>query len=124
MRIVLIHWKIRLDGVEAFLHFWREQAIVEDRAGLIGEFLSTAVDRSATLPWITWDLADQPSRYRSFVNVGIWQDAEAFHDQVSKYFSTEKEDFEYEPRVRALLDPEHWRIGERPLPTRDSDGVY
>ena len=123
MQIVLIHWKIRPDGEAAFLHFWREQAIVEDRSGLVGEFLSATVDKSKLLPWITWDLADKPGCYRSFVNVGIWQDAAEFHDQVSKYFATEKKDFECEPRVRALLTPEHWRIGKGHLPTSDSDGV-
>ena len=140
MQIVLIHWKIRPDGMADFYRFWREQAIVEDRAGLVGEFLSAVEDQaglvgkflSATagtskFDWINWDdLADKPGCYRSFINVGIWQDAAVFQDQVAKYFptdKTDKKDFEYEPRVRALLTPEHWRIGGRRLPTCDSDGV-
>ena len=40
MVIVFIHWKIIPNKVDNFLEYWRKTAIVENRDGLIGEFLS------------------------------------------------------------------------------------
>lgn len=44
MIVALIHWRIKPDeaSIAEFLKFWREQATVGDRAGLVGEFLSEA----------------------------------------------------------------------------------
>ena len=42
MIIVFIHWKIKPEPemVKEFLEFWKTAAVVEDRTGLIVEFLS------------------------------------------------------------------------------------
>lgn len=112
MVIALIHWKIRPDRV------------VQDRRGLIGEFLSEACHTNE-FPWITWDLVGREGVYCSFVNVGMWSDAEEFHDQIGKYFTRKaaSKEFEYESRVRTILRPACWRIGDSHLPGHDSDGT-
>ena len=124
MVIVLIHWKIKPGSVADFLDYWRKVATVQDRAGLIGEFLSEACHTSE-FPWITWDLTGHEGVYRSFVNVGMWAKAEDFHDQIAKYFrdGVEPQDFEHEPRVRTVLRPRCWRMGDSSLPVHDSGGT-
>ena len=81
MVIALIHWKIKPDMADEFRDYWRKEAVVQDRRGLIGEFLSEAC-HTGEFPWITWDLAGCEDVYRSFVNVGMWSDAGEFHDQI------------------------------------------
>ena len=66
MVIVLIQWKIKPDSVEDFLRFWKEEAIVQDREGLVGEFLSEA-HSTAEYSWINWQLTGCEQEYRSFV---------------------------------------------------------
>ena len=124
MIIVVIHWKIKPDRVDEFLKFWRRKAIVEDRRGLIGEFLSEG-HSTAEFGWITWPLTSCEGEYRSFVNVGYWNSGEEFQSQVGKYFdsSTGKKDFEAEPRLRTALKPKCWRMGDSKLPLHDSGGV-
>ena len=123
MVIAIIHWKIKPEKVEEFLEYWRKEAVVQDRGGLIGEFLSEACDRSE-FAWITWDLTGSDV-YRSFVNVGLWTNPAAFHDQIGKYFNDKAppKEFEYEPRVRTILRPKCWRIGDSRLPVHDSGGT-
>ena len=121
MVVVLLHWKIVPAKVTDFMKNWKQEAVVQDRRGLIGEFLTEA--HSATeLDWITWDLT---GGYRSFINVGLWSDAGAFHDQIAMYFETRtgKHDFAYRARVRTLLEPSCWRLGEFSLPAHDSKSV-
>ena len=122
--IVLIHWKIKPDRVEDFLCFWKKKATVDNRRGLVGEFLTEA-HSSAEYPWITWHLTGCEGKYRSFINVGYWAYAEDFREQVDKYFdtSTGVKCFEFEPRVRTVLKPQCWRLGDAPLPIHDSGGV-
>ena len=122
MVIALIHWKIKPNKVDKFLKFWRKLALVQDRKGLIGEFLSEAC-HTTEFPWITWDITGHEGVYRSFVNVGIWGDAEDFHDQIGKYFTEKKKKFEYEPRIRTILRPACWRMGDSRLPIHDSGGT-
>ena len=122
MVIALIHWKIKPDKVDAFLDYWKKAAVVQDRKGLIGEFLSEACHTSE-FPWITWDITGCEGVYRSFVNVGIWSDAEEFHSQIARYFSSSTKDFEHEPRIRTILRPLHWRMGASCLPVHDSGGT-
>ena len=73
MIIVLIHWKIKPDQemVDEFLQFWRQTALIDDRRGLIGEFLTEA-HSTAEYGWITWQLTGCEGEYRSFINVGYW----------------------------------------------------
>ena len=122
MVIVLVHWKIKPKRVDVFFEYWRKVVAVQDRAGLIGEFLSEACHASE-FPWITWELTRREGVYRSFVNVGMWTSAEGFHDQIAKYFrdGVEPQDFEHEPRVRTVLRPRCWRMGDSSLPVHDSD---
>ena len=124
MVIVLVRWKIKPSKVEAFLEYWRKTAIVQDREGLVGEFLSEACHTSE-FPWITWDLTGCEGVYRSFVNVGIWNNAKDFHEQIGKYFKgkAKRQNFEYEERIRAILRPTCWRMGDAKLPIHCSDGT-
>lgn len=125
MVIALIHWKIKPDMVREFLEYWRTKAVVQDRSGLIGEFLSEPCDISE-YQWITWYLAPIGENvYTSFINVGIWDNAEGFHDQIGKYFKegAKRLDFEHCPRTRTILRPDSWRVGHSSLPLHDSRGT-
>ncbi|MCY4141073.1 MAG: hypothetical protein OXF56_22755 [Rhodobacteraceae bacterium] len=124
MIIVVIHWKIKPDMVDEFLKFWRKKAIVEDRSGLIGEFLSEG-HSIAEFDWITCPLTGCEGKYRSFVNVGYWKSGKEFQAQVGRYFdsSTGQKKFEAEPRSRTALKPKCWRMGDGTLPVHDSGGV-
>lgn len=124
MIIVVIHWKIKPELVEEFLESWKKTAVVGDRRGLVGEFLTEA-HSTAEYPWITWDLAGCEGKYRSFINVGYWDSAQEFQEQIGKYFetSTGMQKFEAEPRVRTALKPKCWRMGDSNLPIHDSGGV-
>ena len=124
MNIILVDWKIVVGREKEFKQHWRAGLPVDDRRRMVGEFLSAVSPKDATYPWITWELADS-NNYSRFINVGIWADADAFHDQIGRYFdpANGKADFEYELRKRALLTPECWRMGDWPLPKRDSGGV-
>ena len=124
MIIVMIHWKIVPDRVDEFLEFWRKEALINDRRGLVGEFLTEA-HSTAEFEWITWQLTGCEGEYRSYVNIGYWDNAKEFYKQVGKYFetSTGKRDFEYQPRIRTVLKPKCWRMGDSSLPKHDSGGV-
>ena len=126
MIIVLIHWKIRPEQkmVDKFLKFWRATATIDDRRGLIGEFL-TEPHSIAEYDWITWPLAGCEGKYRSFITVGCWSSADEFSRQVGQYFETSSgpQPFEAEPRIRTVLKPKCWRMGDGVLPVHDSGGV-
>ena len=124
MVIALIHWKIKIDAVCTFLEYWQKEAVVQDRKGLIAEFLSEGCHVSE-FPWITWHFTGCEGVYRSFVNVGMWNNAEDFRDQIGKYFQgkAEPKNFEYEMRTRTILRPKHWRVGDSILPLHDSGGT-
>ena len=124
MVIVLVHWKIKPACAQEFLEFWRQEAVVQDRRGLVGEFLSEACHTSE-FPWITWDLTGREGQYRSFLNVGLWHDTDDFHRQVAMYFNdqTAPKSFEFERRVRTIMRPQCWRMGDARLPVHDSGGV-
>ncbi len=122
MHIVLVNWKI-IPGEESdFELFWKTKVKVEDRSKMVGEYLSK-VEPASAFNWITWDL--EGAGYTPYINVGIWADANDFHDQIKAYFkpTNGKADFEHELRTRALLAPELWRTGQFPLPSGDSPGV-
>lgn len=123
--IALIHWRIKLDGVDAFLKHWRENNRIEDRAGLIAEFLSDSL-KPSDFPFITWHLDEQSlGNFRSFVTVGIWADGGAFAHQISQYFNDDRPmlDFEQFRRRRVVFNPVEWRIGEAAMPVGDTAGV-
>lgn len=126
MVIVLIHWKIKPDRVKEFLAFWKKGLIIEDRSGLICEYLCEAAKIKTPL-WVTWDLGPkaEEGEFKSYVNVGLWEDENAFHEQVGKNFNECKplEEFEAYRRVRTVLYREHHRKGEANPPVESSDGV-
>lgn len=123
MQIVLVDWKIIPGQEDQFLQEWRSGLPVNDRSRMVGEFLSR-VTRDERYPWITWDLTGD-GNFARFINVGLWADAESFHEQIARYFNPAggKKHFEFELRRRALLSPACWRMGDWPLPNHDSGGV-
>ena len=125
MVIVLIKWKIKPEQESTFLTYWRQDATVTDRTGLIGEFLSEV----GSEPYITWELAEPntPAHppHKVFVNIGIWADADTFHEQIGQYFNDKKpiEPFEAARRVRTVVHPTCRRMGSAALPGGDTEGV-
>lgn len=91
----------------------------------MAEFLSDSLPMT-DFPYITWHLdSESLGNFKSYVTVGLWQDAEAFRDQIAAYFNDQRPllSFEKYRRRRVIFKPVHWRIGNAPLPTKDSDGV-
>ncbi len=127
MIVALIHWRIRPDETSKneFLGHWKTNNTIGDRSGLVAEFLSDSLPMTE-FPYITWHLdSESLGNFKSYVTVGIWDDAEAFHEQVASYFNDHKPllPFEKYRRRRVIFRPVDWRIGERSLPTDDSPGV-
>ena len=122
MVIVLIQWKIKPGQEAAFRQHWEQNLPIEDRTGLVGEFLC----EPGSEEYITWcfpDSGDAPCTV--FVNVGIWADPDAFHDQIAQYFNDDKEPqpFEAARRVRTVLHPLSCRMGAALLPEGSTPGV-
>ena len=115
MRIVLIEWRIKKGEEEQFLEYWSKRALVRDRSGLIGEFLSR-VESPQEYPWITWELDE---RWTTFVNVGMWREASDFEEQIGCYMNETRPPMAFEAarRRRVLVAPERWRLGGTSLPT-------
>jgi hypothetical protein len=127
MMVALIHWRIKPEPeqVDAFLDHWKHINKIGDRTGLIGEFLSDSFPM-VDFPQTTWHLdSESLGDFKSYVTVGLWRDADAFKDQIAKYFNDSKpmEPFEKYRRRRVIFRPVEWRIGVAGMPTADSDGV-
>jgi hypothetical protein len=127
MIIALIHWRIRPDeeSIAAFLRHWKTNNTIGDRTGLMAEFLSDSLPMSQ-FPYITWHLdSESLGNFKSYVTVGLWQDADSFRDQVAAYFNDQKPmlPFEKYRRRRVIFEPVSWRIGGASLPDRDSPDV-
>lgn len=122
LRIVVVHWKIKPGREAEFLDYWSTRSVVEDRTGLIGEYLSSIEDRSRA-PWINWSTLDPA--YISYFNVGLWQDADSFQSQIGKFIDNTRPPlpFEAAKRERIFLAPERWRAGKSALPMTDPPGV-
>ncbi len=122
LRIVVVHWKIKPGREAEFLEYWGTRSVVEDRSGLVGEYLSSVEDRERA-PWITWQSLNPA--YTSYFNVGLWRDVDAFQDQIGKFIDNSRPPlpFEAERRERIFLVPERWRAGRSPLPAADPPGV-
>ena len=125
--VVLIHWRIKPgpEHVDAFLEFWRTKCTVEDRSGLVSELLSETL-AVRDFPYITWHMdTDALDDHKSFINVGTWEDENAFQEQVGKNFNDDKPmlSFEKYRRRRIVLRPQCWRIGHANVPVDDSGGV-
>ena len=117
MRIVLVEWRIRPGREKEFLDYWSRREVVPERDGLIGEFLNR-VDTASQSPWVTWPL---DPRWTTFVNVGLWRNAEDFHEQIGYKINDETLalPFEAERRRRIFVAPERWRSGNAALPLSD-----
>jgi heme-degrading monooxygenase HmoA len=119
---VLVHWRIRPDAEADFLAHWKTKSVIEDRSGLIAEYLCepNGLDPGA---YTTWDIADEAAT--PFVSVGLWQSADAFRDQIAKYFNDQGDllSFEKARRRRVVLHPAAWRNGQAQLPPADSPGM-
>ena len=121
MRIVLVEWRIIKGQEDLFLDYWSRRETIEDRSGLIGEFLSRVEDRAA-FPWLTCELSPD---WTCFVNVGLWRDADAFCAQIGWRLDDRhpKMSFEYERRRRTFLGPQRWRFGGTELPVAEDNRV-
>lgn len=122
LRIVVVHWKIKPGQEGEFLNYWSHRAVVEDRSGLVSEYLSSVEDQERT-PWVLWPTLS--SVYTSYFNVGIWRNLDAFQSQIGRYIDNSRPPlpFEAERRERVLLVPERWRTGGSALPATDAPGV-
>lgn len=122
LRIVVVHWKIKLGKEAEFLDYWSTRSVIGDRSGLVGEYLSSVADRDR-VPWITWQSLS--SGYTSYFNVGLWRDLDAFQNQIGRYIDNSRPPlpFEAERRERVFLIPEAWRVGRGALLTIDPPGV-
>jgi len=115
-RIVLVEWRIKKGREQEFLDYWSTRATVEDRSGLVSEFLSRVEDRNQ-FPWMVWEF--DPG-WTTFVNVGFWRSGADFQQQIGRFIDNSKPpmDFEAQRRRRILVAPERWRIGKaQPIPT-------
>jgi len=118
MIIVLIHWRIKPDKTADLVDFWKTQATVNDRLGLIQEVLSEA-QSPRDFKYITWHLDPKSlGNFVSYENGGVWLDDAAFEEQIGKYFNDtgQLRDFEQFRRRRTVLKPIAWRIGNAQLP--------
>ena len=122
LRVVIVHWKIKLGEEAKFLEYWSTRSVVGDRSGLVSEYLSS-VEEQDRAPWIIWQALD--TAYTSYFNVGIWRDLDAFQDQIGRYIDNNRPllPFEAKRRERVLLAPEAWRVGRSTPPTTDAPGV-
>ena len=116
MLVVVVEWSIIKDREDDFLRYWSEREVIQDRSGLVSEFLSRVRDEQE-IPFMTWS---QRQDCTTYLNVGIWRDCKSFVDQIGPKLTRngEKLPFEYEPRRRIFLGPERWRLGGSLLPTK------
>ena len=121
MRIVLVEWRITKGQESLFLDYWSRRETIDDRSGLIGEFLSHVED-PGKFPWVTCELSPD---WTCFVNVGLWRDADAFQAQIGCRLNDKrpKLPFEYERRRRTFLGPQRWRFGDTAIPIAEHDLV-
>ncbi len=127
MIFILIKWKIKNteEMINSFLDHWKKEAVIQDRKGLVGEFLSE-IESNEKYDYITWDIEEPKSdTCKTFINVGIWENGEVFREQIGQYFDNERplEKFEAERRVRTVLKPKCWRVGDASFSKYDSGGV-
>ncbi len=120
-RIVLVEWRIKKGREAEFLKYWSTRATIEDRSGLVGEFLSRVEDQKQ-FPWMVWNL---DRRWTTFVNVGFWREGEDFQQQIGRFINNQRPPlaFEAQSRRRVFLAPERWRMGATPLYMTDHPSV-
>ena len=124
MDIVVILWKIKAgaDNRQAFFKHWAETLEIDDRTGLVGEFLSRPLSADEAGPEFSVLGAHPSDEYELYFNVAIWDTLDAFRAQViDKYVSGDPADkpFLFEPPRRMALSREQWRVGDAQLPAGD-----
>lgn len=127
MLAALIHWRVKpeQEHVDAFLDHWKNNNRVDDRRGLIAEFLSDPLD-TKSFPHVTWHLdGESLGDFKSYVTVGLWSDADEFEKQIAQHFNDGQplKSFEKYRRRRVVFHPVGWRVGDGDLPEGDSEGV-
>jgi heme-degrading monooxygenase HmoA len=125
MFVILIHWRIKEGEDEAFIKHWKTENSIADTAHLVHEFLSKSIP-SSEMSYTTWHLDESSlGDHTSYVTVGIWDDGEAFQNQIAKYFNDMKPllPFEKYRRRRVAFNPVAWRIGNAVAPETSSDEV-
>jgi hypothetical protein len=127
MFIAVIHWRVKPDqkSLNDFREHWNKRNAIDDRDGLIGEFLSEAL-ASKDYPYITWHLDPESSGdFKSYVTVGLWSNPEAFAREVARHFNDDEPILAFEKyrRRRVVFAPVGQRIGMDVLPKTDSEGV-
>jgi hypothetical protein len=127
--IVLIHWKIKKDLAPEFEQKWKTMFTINNREGLIGEFLSTVERKGGAHPYITWPIAcEDPSLEEScvhYINVALWTSHQRFFEEVGHLMNDDQpiRDFEIERRRRVTVAPTEWRVSSACLPAEDSEGT-
>ncbi len=128
MIIVLIHWKIVKGREDEFLSDWNTKFTVQNRAGMVGEYMSAVKSRSDH-PYITWPIdCEYPHNAPNcshFINVSVWESAARFHDEVARHFNDASAPlgYEIERRRRAVIAPVASRRGPSGLPDEDVAGM-
>jgi hypothetical protein len=121
--IVVIHWKIRPDeaSIRQFREKWRDMR-PPHLSNFVGEYLSDPLSEDEVgFPCTTFN-ASASVKYRSFFNIGIWKDIDAFKTDVIASFvvgAADLQPFEFDHRERMVLAPFNWRAGEDVLPRTD-----
>ena len=82
---------------DEFLEYWRSLRI-KNTSGLFREFLS----KVGSNPLNNWPFPT--ADYCVYINVGIWESAEAFKKEIEKYINRPAQPFEAEPRQRTILE--------------------
>ena len=120
-RVVLVEWRIKKGREAEFLKYWSTKATIEDRSGLVGEFLSKVEDQKQ-FPWMVWNL---DRRWTTYVNVGFWREGADFQQQIGRFIDNQRPPlaFEAQRRRRVFLAPERWRMGATPLFMTDPPSV-
>ena len=129
MDIVVILWKIKAgaDNRQAFFKHWAETLAIDDRTGLVGEFLSRPQSADEAGPEFSVFGAHPSDEYELYLNVAIWDTLDAFRAQViDKYVGGDPADkpFLFEPPRRMALSPEQRRVGDAQLPAGDHLGPF
>jgi hypothetical protein len=127
--IALVLWRIKKSERDTFIKKWKEEFVVSDRTGLIGEFLSEPcdVEDERLKTFKLGEVGEISDQKVVLVNVGIWRPIEDFNAQVArdmKVNDAEKREFEVEVRLRVLMNPIAWRLGDAQLPVHDSGKTF
>lgn len=93
MIAVLIHWRIKATEAaeKEFFDYWTKVAKINDKANLVGEFLSTPLPAN-NFPFRVDDLSlgHGVLDCKHFLNIGFWKDWESFYEQVGKNMSDDE----------------------------------